>query len=164
MTSCVLRKVYVTSLPLASKYRSQTLASSPCRDWAGNETGTVPSERMHLITRAHLPDITHIRLLTILTQYYYCVYYQPCTPLISGCGQNFAHAQLWPYQFNTSSYATGLISCYLCLALLVYAFIGVGKKNHGLYYNAMYKLGRSSHACITIAQNFDGRWEYRQLS
>ena len=27
-------------------------------------------------------------------------------PLFSGCGQNIAHAQLWPYQFNSSSYAT----------------------------------------------------------
>ena len=31
-----------------------------------------------------------------------------CMPLISGCGQNFAHVQLWPYQFNTSSYASAL--------------------------------------------------------
>ena len=28
------------------------------------------------------------------------------TLLIGGCGQNLAHAQLWPYQFKRSSYAT----------------------------------------------------------
>ena len=44
--------------------------------------------------------------------------------LIGGCGQNLAHAQLWPYQFKRSSYATACAytpSMMLCDLSLLFA-------------------------------------------